>query len=136
LTIELLFVCEWTGAHMERTGFPQPTWEQVEHAIRDLDERAHNDLYLHPDASNLETYLAVGGGSGRYLVTGSVNNERFPTAVKHADSNAARDLLVVGGQAGDYPRHWILDLDSALRAARSYFETAEFAGGGVVWIDA
>jgi Immunity protein Imm1 len=136
LAIELLTVCEWNGQQMNRTEFPRPTWEQVEDAIRDLDERAHNDLYLHPDASNLETYLAVGGGSGRYLVTGSVNNLRFPTAVKHAESNAAREPLVVGGQTGDYPRHWILDLDSALRAARSFFEAAEFAGGGVIWLDA
>jgi hypothetical protein len=136
LAIELLTVCEWNGPHMESTDFAQPTWDQVEDAIRDLDERTHNDLYLHADASNLETYLAVGGGSGRYLVTGSINNERFPTAVKDIESNAARELLVVGGQTGDYPRNWILDLDSALRAARSFFETGEFAGGGVTWLDA
>lgn len=135
MAIELLTVCEWNGPHMERTEFPQPSWEQVEDAIRDLDERAHNDLYLHPDASNLETYLAVGGGSGRYLVTGSVDSERFPTAVKGIESDASRELLVVGGQAGDYPRNWILDLDSALRAAQSFFDTGEFAGGGVTWLE-
>jgi hypothetical protein len=136
LAIELLTVCEWNGPHMERAEFPQPTWDQVEDSIRDLDEQTHNDLYLHPDASNLDMYLAIGGGSGRYVVTGSINNERFPTAVKGVESNAARELLVVGGQAGDYPRNWILDLDSALRVARSFFETGEFGGGGVTWVEA
>lgn len=135
MAIELLTVCEWNGPHMESAKFPQPTWDQVEDAIRALDERTHNDLYLHPDASNLETYLAVGGGSGRYLVTGSINNERFPTAVNGVESNAARELLVVGGQTGDYPGNWILDLDSALRAVRSFFETGEFGGVGVPWLD-
>jgi hypothetical protein len=136
LAIQLLTVCEWNGPRMERTDVPNPTWDQVEDAIRDLDERTHNDLYLHPDASDLETYLAVGGGSGRYLVTGSINNERFPTAAKSVEHDAPRELLVVGGQTGDYPRNWILDLDSALRAARAFFETGEFGAGGVTWVDA
>jgi hypothetical protein len=136
LAIQLLTVCEWDGPRMESTDIPDPTWEQVEDAIRDLDERSRNDLYLHADASNLETYLAVGGGSGRYLVTGSIDNERFPTAVNAIEADASRELLVVGGQRGDYPRSWILDLDSALRAARSFFETGEFNGGDVTWVDA
>jgi len=121
---------------MASAELSDPTWEQVEDAIRDLDECSHNDLYLHPDASKLETYLAVGGGSGRYLVTGSIDNDRFPTAVKAVERDVRHELLVVGGQAGDYPRNWILDLDSALRAARSFFETGEFCGGGLHWIDA
>jgi hypothetical protein len=34
-----------------------PTWDQVEEAIRALDEQTYNDLYLCPIASNPETYL-------------------------------------------------------------------------------
>jgi hypothetical protein len=121
---------------MKSTDFPHPTWEQVEDSIRKLNERSHNDIYLHPDALNLETYLSVGGGSGRYLVTGSLDNERFPTAVRAVDEDGSRELLVVGGQSGHYPRNWILDIDLTLRAARSFFDTGEFGGGGVVWVDA
>jgi hypothetical protein len=79
---------------MESSDVLDPTWDRVEDAIRELDERTHNDLYLHPDASNLETYLAVGGGSGRYLVAGSINNERFPTAAKAVESTAGRVIRV------------------------------------------
>jgi Immunity protein Imm1 len=136
LIIELLTVCEWNGPQMNSTDFLNPTWDQVEDAIRALDERVRNDLYLQPTASSPETYLAVGGGKGRYVVTGSVNNKRFPTAVTAVEDNGVRELLVVGGQTGDYPRSWILDLGSALRAARSFCDTGEFAGGGVTWLEA
>ena len=135
MAIELLTICQWDGPHMESADIFDPTWDQVEAAIRALDEGTRNDLYLHPLASNPETYLAVGGGSGRYLVTGSIDNERFPTLVNAIVVSPARELLVVGGQTGDYPRDWILDLDLALQAARSFFETGEFGGDGMTWID-
>jgi hypothetical protein len=133
--IELLTVCEWDGPHLNRIEVTHPTWQQVEDAIRALDGRTRNDLYLTPVASNLETYLTVGGGNGRYLVTGSINNERFPTAVRETKTDAAHESLVVGGQTGEYPATRILDLDSALSASRAFFETREFAGGGVTWHD-
>lgn len=136
MSIELLVVAQWNHPHMESADILNPTWDQVEDAIHALDEETRNDLYLHPLASNPETYLAVGGGSGRYLVTGSIDNERFPTVVKGSESTPTRELLVVGGQAGDYPSEWIHDLDLALRAARSFYETGEFGGGGVTWVDA
>ena len=135
MAIELLTVCEWNGPHMDRADILYPTWDQVEDAIRCLDEHDRNDLYLRPSASNPETYLAVGGGAGRYLVTGSIENERFPTVVKDGDGDGGCEILVVGGQSGDYPRNWIVDLDTALAATRSFFETGEFAGGGVTWIE-
>jgi len=81
-------------------------------------------------------YLAVGGGNGRYLVTGSIANERFPTVVDPAKSSDIREFLLVGGQEGDYPAHWILDLDTALRAAKHFYNTNLFEGGGLRWEDA
>ncbi len=135
MAIELLTVCEWNGPQMVSTDILAPKWSQVEAAIRALDECVRNDLYLQPRACDPETYLAVGGGNGRYVATGSINNERFPTAVWQLADNGSRESLVVGGQTGDYPRSWILDLDSALRATRSFFDTGEFSGGGVTWLE-
>lgn len=117
-----------------------PTWDEVEAAIRALDGRDRNDIYLVPRIADPETFLGVGGGGGRYLVTGIIASERFPTVVKELGRGAKRhegerELLVVGGQEGDYPRRWIIDLETALRAARAFHETGEFGGGEVLWED-
>ena len=120
---------------MESADILHPTWNQVEDAIRALDEGSRNDLYLTPYASNPETYLAIVDGNGRYLVTGSVDNERFPTATGQVEDDGARELLVVGGQTGDYPRSWILDFDPVLPAVRWFFDTGDFTGGGVTWLE-
>jgi hypothetical protein len=136
VSIELLTICEWIGAGMHKTDVPNPTWEQIDSAIRALDGRRRNDLYLHPDADNPETYLAVGGGDERYIVSGSIDNERFRTVVMEPLEDAQHERLVVGGQAGDFPRNWILDVETALRAARSFFESGDFGGGELTWIEA
>ena len=36
LVIELLTVCEWNGQHMKSMDVLNPTWDQVEDAIRAL----------------------------------------------------------------------------------------------------
>jgi hypothetical protein len=51
---------------------------------------------------------------------------------RHEEEN---DLVMIGGQEGDYPRRWIVDLETALKAARSFHETGEFGGGQVLWED-
>jgi hypothetical protein len=136
MAIDLLVVCEWTEASVHKEEYREPSWELVEIAIRDLNGQSRNDLYLQAVASDRETYLAVGGGGGRYLVSGSLRGESFPTVISGSSSDSKRESLVVGGQAGDYPRNWILDLDTALRAAKSYFQSGEFGGGEAQWVNA
>ncbi len=136
MSIEVLNVCKWVGPHVETVEHLNPSWELVEDAIRDLNGRERNDLYLCPTASDPETYLCVGGGGGRYVVTGSARSESFPTVVSGPGDDGGQELLVVGGQAGYYPRHWVVDLETALRAARSFYESGEFAGGGAQWVEA
>jgi hypothetical protein len=129
-------ICQWGPQSKEDQCVVAPDWEVVEAAIRALNNRDLNDLYLAPDADDPETYLAVGGGNGRYLVTGSISNEAFPTVVDRGKLASETEDLVVGGQAGDYPSQWIVDLPTALAATRHFYDTNEFSGGGVDWIDA
>src|SRR5690242_18335106 len=82
LPIELLTACEWVGPRVERQEHRDPTWELVEDAIRSLNGRERNDLYLCLAASDPETYLCVGGGDGRYIVSGSARGETFPTVAR------------------------------------------------------
>jgi len=134
MAIGLLTICEWKGAHKDDTEIRLPLWSAVEAAIRALDNCNLNDVYLQPDETNPETYLAIGGGAGRYIATGSVNNERFPTLVDPQRPAEPKVLLVVGGQEGDYPANWIVDLPTALRAARSFYDAGGFARD-VNWVD-
>jgi hypothetical protein len=129
MAIDLLTICEWAGRSVSHTEVQNPTWADVEQAIRSLNNSERNDLYLTPDKSDLETYLAVGGGDGRYLVTGSVANERFPTIVNLDKPSSPKELLLVGGQEGDYPANWIVDFETALHAAKVFYEAGAFAAG-------
>lgn len=122
MPIEILTISEWIGASRKDTVLENPAWPDIEKAIRDLNNENLNDLYLQPTREDPETYLCVGGGNGRYIVSGSIRNEEFPTVVDVAKSSDTREQLVVGGQGGDYPSSWIVDLDTALHAAKLFFE--------------
>jgi hypothetical protein len=97
MSVEVLTVCEWVGGIRRDTETTHPTWSDVEAAIRTLDNDRFNDLYLQPRQNAPETYLCVGGGGGRYVVSGSVENEAFPTVIDPAKADAPQELLVVGG---------------------------------------
>jgi hypothetical protein len=129
--IQLLRVCEWRGDRRIDHEAPDPTWEEVEKAIRTLNNRDVNDVYLSADAEDDEEFLCIGGGDGRYVVTGAFE-ETFPTVVDPG-RGSGEEPLVVGGQEGSYPSRMIVSLDVALRAARSYYESGTFGGGGLVW---
>lgn len=104
-----------------------PTWAQVETAICSLNDADRNDVYLHPDRNDMETYLAVGGGNGQYVVIGAQNNTSFPALVPGDGPDDRTVELTVGGQPGEYPASWIADLAPALEAARAFYDAGGFA---------
>src|ERR1700754_2508612 len=126
MAIARLTVVDWDKDHARETETLNPSWPEVESAIRALNARNRNDVYLQSADSNTETYLCIGGGAGKYIASGAVNNERFPTWVLPEEPAEPTVKVVVGGQPGDYPNNWILDLDSSLRAARSFFDAVVF----------
>lgn len=132
MAIELMTVCEWVGSSMRTTEVDEPSWESVAAAIHALDNAGRNDRYLVPEKAKPETYLCIGGGAGRYIVTGSIASEAFPTVIDPARAAEPSELLVVGGQSGQYPSNWILDL-TTLKAARQFHTTGQFEGE-VTWV--
>lgn len=104
----------------------RPLWAEVEQAIRRLNGSDYNDLYLErPDQA---TWLAIGGGAGRFFVMLTVaahtDAESWFVAYREG-AEGSTEPLVVGGQAGNYPRRQVVGLAAALRAARDYFATGE-----------
>ena len=134
MSVELLAVCEWSGPHSRDTLVADPSWTDVETAIRALNGTTHNDIYLYPSAHDTDTYLCIGGGSGRYIVSGSTHGE-FPTLADRRRAGAPQERVVVGGQPGDYPGHWVVTLEAALRAARAFFDAGAFTSD-VPWVKA
>jgi hypothetical protein len=131
VAIESLTICYWSQTAKRDEVISDPSWTDVEAAVRLLDNEARNDVYLKPLNSAQDTFLGVGGGAGRYIVTGSEHGSRFPTL---SNPTAANDLisLCVGGQRGEYPSRLVVDLEQALAAVRLFYEAGTF-DCGVSW---
>jgi hypothetical protein len=69
------------------------------------------------------SYLAVGGGAGKYVVYISTVEEEFWNLLKQHSEKNGIVMLNAGGQDGDYPSRQVVDKESALRAAKTFFRT-------------
>ncbi len=125
-------ICDWSSRDRRDLIVFKPSWTQVESAIRALNNRNLNDLYLTPREADPETFLGFGGGDGRYLVTGAIAGKSFPTFVTQPSLDDSMVPLVVGGQLSEYPARWLVTLDGALSVARSFFDAGGF-DCGVSW---
>ena len=132
MSIQRLCICDWSSTDRRDVVVLNPSWLQVEDAIRALNNDNLNDIYLTPPQGSSDTFLAVGGGSGRYLVTGAIEGETFPTLVDTTSSDDTLVPLVVGGQLGQYPARWLVTLGAALSAVRLFFDAGGF-DCGVEW---
>ncbi len=103
-------------------------WEEIEAAIRKLDGHRRTLVTLEAEG---EMHMAIGGGTGKYLVYVTFDNENFNYLVNPTKSDNA-ETLVVGGQEGIYPAKWFVDLTTTLRAAKSFAEFGTIEKS-VVW---
>src|SRR3954462_6696040 len=130
-----LRVFEWKGTARTEQIVPRPPVKMVLAAVRALDGRGRNDVYLYPKAAVLHPYLCVGGGAGRYLLTGVLPGDRFPTLIDPSRPELPKEALRVGGQVGLYPRNWVHSLDVTLRTVEAFWTAGVFdvADGGLTW---
>jgi hypothetical protein len=126
MALDELLICEWHGSDLRERRVPSPDWATVADSIRELDGAVRNDVYLQWSLADPTTYLCVGGGAGRYVLSGSVRGEQFFTVLNPAVTPTGVEPLVVGGQLGEYPNEIILDLAITLRMARAYFDSGRF----------
>lgn len=133
MTVAQLTVSQWERGTVRNEIVANPSWDQVEAAVRRLDNDTFNDLYLQPDADNSETYLCVGGGAGRYVLAGVLAGDRFPTLIDPTRPADPTELIRVGGQEGDYPANVVHDLDTTLQAVRAFWASGSFDGAGWHW---
>jgi hypothetical protein len=128
-------LCEWRGSRLVKQVVSDPSMELVEAAVRRLDNARFNDLYLEPLREDPETWLCIGGGAGRYLLSGALAGGRFPILVDPTRSAEHRQALVIGGQEGTYPANQVHDLDTALAAVRCFWLSGRFESEVLNWLD-
>jgi hypothetical protein len=132
-----LRIFEWRGTARTEQIVPRPPLKTVLAAVRALDGKSRNDVYLYPKAGVLYPYLCVGGGNGRYLLTGVLPGDRFPTLLDTSRPELPKEALRVGGQEGLYPRNWIHTLDTTFRTVEAFWNSGEFNApdSALKWIE-
>ena len=132
MSIGLLTAVEWSGTECAEESTLTPDWTKVETAIRALDATVRDQLILQPDEDDFDTWLAVGGGSGQLVVTGSKAGQSFPSFCMPGVPRTPRVLLQVGGQEGEYDNDMIVSLETALVVAHAFFDAGGFECG-IAW---
>jgi hypothetical protein len=120
---------EWIDGRNVGVRIECPKWDQIEEAIRRLDGWRKTLVVLSGDGV---CHMAIGGGEGgKYVAYITFDNEAFFSLVDPSKPDGV-DMQVVGAQQGDYPARMCVNLDTALKAARTYADTGQL-DGSVHW---
>jgi len=120
-----LSVENWVGNKDEGRIIENPTWQQIEAAIDELDGKTRTLVTMGIDE---DTYMSIGGGEGgKYIVTVTFDNIEFYNLVDRARSSGT-EKQVVGGQLGMYPATICVGLQTALLAAKTFAELGKLEG--------
>lgn len=122
-------VHSWEGADRLDDVVEHPDVIAVESAIRRLDGDRTTELCIEADD---ESYFILGGGAGRYIGFVSRSEDEMHDLVTPAGSAEPRIELCTGGQTGYFAERQLVDLATALRAARTFAERGELESS-VTW---
>lgn len=120
--ISRLITDNWVANKNEELFIETPNIAQVETAIRNLDGKAKTLVILEQTE---DAHMAIGGGEcGKYIVYVTFDNINFYNLYDPSKEEGT-ELLVVGGQRGDYSSKMCVSLDLALQTAKGFFETCQ-----------
>lgn len=103
-------------------------WAEIEKAIAQLDGYYKTLVTLEAEG---ETHMAIGGGKNKYVVYLTFDNEQFYYIVEPSKSEVEENLTV-GGQEGSYPAKLCIDINTALKAAKTFAEIGAMEKS-VIW---
>jgi hypothetical protein len=113
---------KWSGALTEDEVIVSPTFDDLRRVIESLDANVKTSVFLEGENG---AYLAVGGGSGQYIVYVSPSDQQFWNLIANRTERNEKISLVVGGQDGDYAARQVVDKNSAIKAAKRFFLKGE-----------
>jgi len=119
-SIDRVVADRWAGVLCDEDEIQTPTLDDVLRLIAALDAKTHTMVTLFGSDNS---YLCIGGGSGRYVVYASTPDEQLWNLLLDSDDRKGMVLLNAGGQEGDFPVRQVLDKSHVLHAARTFFET-------------
>ncbi len=120
---------KWVGNKNESSFIENPTWQQIEAAICELDGKTQTLVTLGADE---DTYMSIGGGeTGKYIVNVTFDNMTFYSLADRSQPEQIEEL-VIGGQLGNYPAKLCVDLPTTLLVARVFARSGELEGS-VTW---
>jgi hypothetical protein len=118
--VRQLVTDHWIGVQNKETELCDPSWSDIEAAIRNLDGKGRTTATLLSDG---DAHLTVGGGeNGQFVVYATCDGLYF-FSLAVDDRSSDNVFLFVGGQTGDYPKNTVVDIALALRAARAFTDS-------------
>lgn len=100
----------------------EPSWQQVEDAIRSLDGSDRTGVTFGADGE--VPHMAVGGGTDeKYVAYVAHDNEVFHQLA--GQSGSGKVTMVVCGQCADYDATECAALPAVLKAAKWFYETGD-----------
>jgi Immunity protein Imm1 len=109
----------WEGVRCKDGELLNPSWLAIECAIKNLDGEYRTIASIEGTGA---VRLVVGGGAqGKYIVWVTFDDTEFHTLLS-SDRSAEKTLLRIGGQDGDYEKEIIVDVNAALKAAKTFYE--------------
>lgn len=124
-----IFGDSWQGVTNAEWLVSQPTWDEVANALSRLDARKYTLVTIQGPG---EQHLAVGGGSGRYVVYATFDNSEFWNLLGGLDKGEP-ELLNAGGQEGEYPQAQIVTYEQAREAAFAFFLNLQLEPS-LIWV--
>ncbi|MEH2012715.1 Imm1 family immunity protein [Nostoc sp.] len=109
---------DWIGNQNRGSVEQAQSWLEIEAAIKELDGHCKTLVTLETEG---ETHMAIGGGIQKYVVYVTFDNENFYYLVDLSKSNTD-ETVIVGGQEGVYPAKSCIDLNTTLKAAKTFAE--------------
>jgi hypothetical protein len=115
-------VHSWEGAHRHDDVIEQPDAAAVESAVRRLDGDCITEVCIEADD---HSYLILAGGAGSYVGFVSRSEDEMHNLITPTGSAEPSVELCTGGQTGYFAKRQLVDLPTALRAARTFAEHGE-----------
>lgn len=95
------------------------SWNEIEKAIKGLDGRSRTMVIIGHDFGGNEACMTVSGGLGLYIAYITYDNISFHRLIDPNKSEESIDLTP-GGEMGEFPAKFCIDLEKVLRAARMF----------------
>ena len=104
-----------------------PTWSEIEDAISNMEIDGVNGLYLSPEEDGNAGCMIIGGGeSGKFVVAVEIllgDKCGWYTLINSSNSESNEEVTMMAcTQVGIFPSRICVDLETVLKAAKTYVE--------------